>query len=341
MGNVYGIVRLVTSEEKAGIARGFGHPLTHMKALSSALVAVSLMILPSFSYAASLDEFCGLVNKSQQDLAAALSQMKAETNPLKQDNLRRKYADRCAQVNKSVNDVFKTDTMDSWHGRVVGMEAKHYSQGPGFELTVMPACATNTKIILQFNDITNRDYAGTTTRAAPMAPYRTILEDLALNDVVSWSGRFTNIQPWDVDRSQSGQIKFEVFSWGMVTNFAKGETQLRAPNASLSESQSQTTGPAEATIIKERIVGTWRLDSHEVTAVETFNQDGTVVDVTDGKRTEGTYSFRGAILICQMTIQDGGPIRSPSHILQVKALEQNKLIATNPKGREFSWTRIE
>jgi hypothetical protein len=312
-----------------------------MKTLSSALVAVSLMIIPSLSYATSLDEFCGLVNKSEKDLAAALRQMKAETNPLKQDNLRRKYADMCAQVNKSINDVFKTNTMDNWSGRVVGMEAKHYSSGPGFELTVMPSCATNTKIILQFNDITNRDYLGTTVRSAPMAPYRTILEDLAVGDVVSWSGKFTNIQPFDVDRSGSGQIKFEVFSWGMVTDFAKGETQLRAPNASLSESHSQTTGRAEATIAKERIVGTWRLDSHEVTSVETFNQDGTVVDVTNGKRTEGTYSFRGAILICQMTIQDGGPIRAPAAILQVKALEQNKLIATNPKGREFSWTRTE
>lgn len=312
-----------------------------MKKTSLALAAVSLMIIHSVSFAVSLDEFCGLVNKSQADLAAVLRQMKAETNPLKQDNLKRKYADMCGQVNKSINDVFKTNTMDSWHGRVVGMEAKHYSSGPGFELTVMPACTTAARIILQFNDITNRDYVDTTVRSAPMAPYRTILEDLAVNDVVSWSGKFTNIQSFDVDGSRSGQIKFEVFSWGMVTAFAKGETQLHAATASISESHPQTTGPLDATITKERIVGTWRLDSHDVMSVETFNQDGTVVDVTNDKRTEGTYSFRGAILICQMTIQDGGPIRAPATILQVKALEQNKLIATNPKGKEFSWTRTE
>jgi hypothetical protein len=79
----------------------------------------------------------------------------------------------------------------NYTGKVSSIEVMHYNTGPGVMLGITLPC--NVSIAIQFIEITNPAWGNLDPdNQTPLPPFKPVLENLAVNDTVTFSGRLPN-----------------------------------------------------------------------------------------------------------------------------------------------------
>ncbi len=135
------------------------------------------------------NQLCQIIDNGRRSMAVASQQFNNERNPLKKDAIQGEYQQRQNQLNSTVADFVSNNTINNYTGMVSYMDLKHYNTGPGLNLGIALPC--NVIIAIQFIEITNPGWGGIDPQSqTPLPPWKPVLENLAVGDAVTFSGRF-------------------------------------------------------------------------------------------------------------------------------------------------------
>jgi hypothetical protein len=262
--------------------------------ISSFAVAVLLYSGPS-GIAASMDDFCAILNKGRQDLTSLSKQMATENNPLKKDSFQQQYNTACKNFNAEVNNFVRQNSMENWHGKVQSMNVEHYNTGPGFVLFIRLDCADDKTppLRFQFADVTNPGWGKFDPNfETPLTTWKSFLADIAVNNPISWSGNFFLRYPLDVAFAPGSP-----FIEGVITNLSKSdELHKSAAGDSLALPTTTKAFPGErfsqtrVRVLTADEVDRWSNNNVSYALVEMFARYGLSLPPQD-KRVFASFSW--------------------------------------------------
>jgi hypothetical protein len=137
--------------------------------------------------AVSDNPLCAILNAGRSDLATLAQQANTESNPLKKDTAQRAYAQRTEELAQALADFVTANQMENYVGTVGALDFQNYNSGPGLILGINLPCKAS--ISFQFVT-TNPQWGSPGSDNVALEPWRATLENLAVNDTVTFSGRF-------------------------------------------------------------------------------------------------------------------------------------------------------
>ena len=195
-----------------------------MKAVAIVLSIVAFFALAvSQAHADQMGDLCSIVNTGRNNLASLNRQIQNQSNPLKRDSLQQKLSQINQQAAEAVETFLNRNRFQivNFTGLISSIDVKQYNTGPGVMLGITLPCKVN--IAVQFIEITNPAWGNLNPEdQTPLPPFRSVLENLAVRDVVTFSGRFVK-RPDMYRQYFGGELGF----FAVITDLVKGRIDER------------------------------------------------------------------------------------------------------------------
>jgi uncharacterized protein YndB with AHSA1/START domain len=172
--------------------------------------------------AAATDPLCTVLNGYRSHLSTLSQQSNNEANPLKKATIEAEYSQLTTRFAEGVNTFFEFNQIEDYTGVISKMELQQYNGASGLLLSIdIPCDAT---IMFRFLDIRDPVWAHLDPQTdTPLPPWRSVLENLAVNDSVTFSGRFEG-------RGQN-LLGHPFYVGGVITDLRKGLKSRDSPAA--------------------------------------------------------------------------------------------------------------
>jgi len=170
-------------------------------------------------------DLCTILNTGRSNLATLNRQIENEKNPLKKDTLQQQIRQINQQADAALNDFFQVNRLQliNYTGKISSIEVQNYNTGPGVMLGIALPC--NVNITVQFIEITNPAWGNLDPDSqTPLPPFRSILENLAVNDTVTFSGRL----PQDEFKRHFMNSPDNLSFFAVITDLVKGRIDERS-----------------------------------------------------------------------------------------------------------------
>jgi hypothetical protein len=172
-----------------------------------------------------MGNLCTILNTSRNNLAVLNQQIANEPNPLKQNSLQQQIGQINQQTDVSLNDFLQVNHLQliNYSGKVSSIEVHNYNTGPGVMLEIALPCKVN--IAVQFIEITNPAWGNLNPDSqTPLRPFRSILENLVVNDTVTFSARL----PQDEFNRHFMNSPDSLSFFAVITDLVKGKIDERS-----------------------------------------------------------------------------------------------------------------
>lgn len=143
------------------------------------------------NYAGHTDDLCTILDKARNSRAELDRQIANERNPLKQDSLRQQIGQFDQQQEASLENFVKANRRQfmGLSGVISSLGTTSYTIGPGVLLGITLPCQLT--VSFQFVEVTNPAWGSFDPESqSPLSQWRTALENVAVGDSVTFSGRF-------------------------------------------------------------------------------------------------------------------------------------------------------
>lgn len=189
---------------------------------------------------ASVNPLCEILQTGQNDLGRFAEQINREGNPLRRDSAQRSYEQRVKALVSQATSLLTNNQMENWVGVISYLSLQSYNSGPGVNLSVALPCKA--RITFQFVT-TNPSWGSPSSQNVALEPWRTTLENLAVGDTVTFSGRpFFRNGLLQITRNPNEQYEVEVEA--VLTDLRKGLRSQDAPGAAPSFSRDDAISVA-------------------------------------------------------------------------------------------------
>lgn len=197
-----------------------------MKARTAVLALLSavLAFVISQAHADQMGDLCTILNTGRNNLAALNRQIANENNPLKKDALQQRIGQINQQINTSLDKFFKFNNLQlvNYTGTVSSISVEHYNTGPGVMLGITLPCKVY--IAVQFIEISNPAWGNLNPdNQTPLPPFRPVLQNLAVHDTVTFSGRL----PQNVFNRHFSNSPNSLGFFAVITDLMKGKIDAR------------------------------------------------------------------------------------------------------------------
>ena len=149
----------------------------------------ALAICPA--HADPMGDLCAIFNTERNTTATLERAIANEQNPLKKDSLQRQYSQIGQQKETSLDNYLRANQfrIKNFTGVVSAFRSFSYFQGPGVDLAINLPC----KVTIGFRFLDARPEIGPPKpeQFASLSSWKPALENIVVNDIVTFSGRFT------------------------------------------------------------------------------------------------------------------------------------------------------
>lgn len=145
----------------------------------------------SQAHADPMGDLCAIFTTERNTTATLQRAITNEQNPLKRDSLQRQYAQIGQQKQASLDNYLRANQfrIKNFTGVVSAFRSFSYLQGPGVDLAMDLPC----KVTIGFRFLDARPEIGPPQpeQFASLSSWKSALENIVVNDTVTFSGRFT------------------------------------------------------------------------------------------------------------------------------------------------------
>lgn len=169
--------------------------------------------------AAADNALCRIIDTGRRDLFSLSQRSNAESNPLKRDTLEQTYRQRADQFANDLTNFVSNNEIQDYVGVVSELSMQEYNSGPGIILGIDIPC--NATISFQFVT-TNPGWGSPDNSNVAIERWRPTLENLAVKDTVTFSGKFFLSQGRFFGSILGAALSNKIGFEGRITDLRKG-----------------------------------------------------------------------------------------------------------------------